>query len=182
MGCACGGSAISRRQNTCLIAFSGSTPRTIKVCASILKRFRSERNGHLNDATGQPQIEQRASRRNWSVHRPRSADCLLLKRGACFAGTSRASPGASSTATWAGDRSSMVSAGTISFAVRGFLCSTERVFEDEQFFRLSIDKFLDLFRLAKQFLVDLREALLVLFELRLVGALVAESGVQAGQR
>ena len=43
----------------------GSTPRTIKVCASILKRFRSERNGHLNDATGQPQIEQRASRRNW---------------------------------------------------------------------------------------------------------------------
>jgi hypothetical protein len=31
-----------------------------------------------------------------------------------------------------------------------------------QFFRLCIDKFLDLFRLAEQFLVDLREALLVL--------------------
>ena len=98
-GCACGGSAISRRQNTCLIAFSGSTPQTIKVCASILKRVRSERNGHLNDVTGQPQIEQRASRRNWSVHRPRSADCLLLKRGGCVAATSRVSPGASSTIT-----------------------------------------------------------------------------------
>jgi hypothetical protein len=100
------------------------------VCASILKRFSSERNGHLNDATGQPQIEQRASRRNCSVHRPRSADCLLLKRGVCFAGTSRASPGVSLTPTWVADRSSMGSSGVHS-SLSGNSRSTETVFEDE---------------------------------------------------
>jgi len=50
-----------------------------------------------------------------------------------------------------------------------------------QFFSLSINKLLDLFRLAKQFLVDLGQTLLVFFELGFVGALIVERGMQADQ-
>ena len=50
------------------------------------------------------------------------------------------------------------------FAFRGFKLDRNG-FCRRQFFSLCIDKFLDLFCLAEQFLVDLREALLVLFEL-----------------
>ena len=67
------------------------------------------------------------------------------------------------------------------FAVGGFTFDRNSLCR-RQFFRLCIDKLLDLFRLAEQFLVDLREALLILFELRLVGAFIVERGVQAGQR
>ena len=48
------------------------------------------------------------------------------------------------------------------FAIHGFTLGRKALCR-RQFFRLCIDKFLDLFRLAVQFLVDLREALLVLF-------------------
>ena len=67
------------------------------------------------------------------------------------------------------------------FAFHGFTLDRKSLCR-RQFFRLGIDKLLDLFRLAEQFLIDLREALLVLFELRLVGAFIVERGVQAGQR
>jgi hypothetical protein len=65
--------------------------------------------------------------------------------------------------------------------VRGFAFDRNGLCR-RQFLRLGIDKLLDLFCLAKQPFVDLRQTLLVLFELCLVGALIIERGVQAGQR
>ena len=104
-----------------------------------------------------------------------------MKCAASFVGTSRASPGGSSTATWAGDSVFNGLRVDAIFAVREFTFDRKGLCR-RKFFGFSIDKFLDLFRLAEQFLVDLRETLLVLFELRLVGAFIVESGVQAGQR
>ena len=64
--------------------------------------------------------------------------------------------------------------------VRGFVFDRNGLCR-RQFLRLGIDQFLDLFCLAEQLLVDLRQTLLVLLELGFVGALIVERGVQAGQ-